>query len=69
MTTEEAIPILARWVRELQVDLDAARKRALELEDERSRLEHRVAQYAYWMRTGRRPAELVELAAHLEAVV
>jgi len=69
MTAEDAVPILARWTRELRRDLRAAecRIRRLELRlaiQERAPLDDL---HTYWLEQ-ETPDSIVRLAAELEAV-
>jgi hypothetical protein len=63
MTPEEAVPLLARWIAELQCDLAQARERIREL-DERAYL---AADIRWWMER-HTPAEVQAMARDLEAV-
>lgn len=57
------MPILARWVAELQADL-ATERAVNDMSANRiTVLEHQVSGFAYWMRVGRTPAVIRELAA------
>ena len=57
MTPEEAVPVLAQWIRELRYQLDTAEARATALEGRVQRLEHAARQRAaarrYWIRAGK----------------
>lgn len=69
MTSRQATPILARWVRELRRDLRNANYRIAQLEL-RLQIEERMPLddvYSYWLDT-HQPAQIVQLAAELEAV-
>lgn len=66
MNDEETIVILARWVAELRQTLDHSR-RELHVETARAAsLQRQVSAFGYWMRTGRTPACIRELACVLD---
>ena len=57
MTAEQAVPILARWIRELQVDL--AEKR---VENEYLRQRAQLAADVRWWMENHTPSEVLDLA-------
>lgn len=63
MTPEEAVPLLARWIAELQCDLADAQHHNQQLEHRVRRLEHHIRQQAiarrHLIRNGHRTRELV----------
>lgn len=65
MTPDEAVPILARMVRELRYELQATRNANENLAKTVTQLEHKVSGFAYWMRVGKTPARIRELAAEV----
>ena len=65
MNEGEAVRLLARWVAELQTDLETQRERNELLAGRVTELEHQVSGFAYWMRTAKTPARIRQLAGTL----
>lgn len=62
---DEAVIILARWVRELQEEVIKEQKTNGKLAKRVTELEHQIGGFAYWMRVGKTPARIKQLAGSL----
>jgi len=59
------IALLARWVTELRVDVTDAHAENERLAARITVLEHKLSAFGWWMRTGRTPSVLRDLAGQV----